>query len=345
MTISLCMIVKNEEAVLARCLESARGLVDEIAIVDTGSEDGTVAIAKNYTENVTFEAWRDDFAHARNAAFSRAHGDYLLWLDADDVIPAASREIFPKIKKILEEENPDTVMCPYETGDVIFRRERIVRNCEQAKWQGHVHECIPPFGKIVNADFAVIHMGAHKERGARNLDIYRKWAQEGTLGGRDLFYYGRELYYHKLYVEAEAILEKMLDGAGWAVNKIEACKILAACYWESGEREKALPALFRSFLYGEPRAAVLCEIGAIFKEQGMRREAVYWYESALACRDHTADGDFELPACRSIIPTLELVALYHALNEPAKSLEYHKKSEAIAPDHPSVLYNQKFFGE
>ena len=71
-TISLCMIVKNEEDVLARCLESVRDLVDEIVLVDTGSTDATKAIAARYTGRIFDFPWRDDFATAPN--FSRSAG-------------------------------------------------------------------------------------------------------------------------------------------------------------------------------------------------------------------------------------------------------------------------------
>ena len=71
-TVSLCMIVKNEAEVLARCLESAAGLVDEIILVDTGSTDGTKEVAARFTDRIYEFAWEDDFAAARNYAFSLA---------------------------------------------------------------------------------------------------------------------------------------------------------------------------------------------------------------------------------------------------------------------------------
>ena len=71
-TISLCMIVKNEEKVLARCLDSIADLMDEIIIVDTGSSDNTKEIAKKYTDKIYDFAWIDDFSAARNYSFSKA---------------------------------------------------------------------------------------------------------------------------------------------------------------------------------------------------------------------------------------------------------------------------------
>jgi hypothetical protein len=76
LTLSLCMIVKDEEAMLGRCLEAARAAVDEIAVVDTGSTDRTVQIAEEHGARVLHHAWDGDFAAARNASFDAATGDW-----------------------------------------------------------------------------------------------------------------------------------------------------------------------------------------------------------------------------------------------------------------------------
>ena len=85
-SISLCMIVKDEELVLGRCLNSVKNLVDEIIIVDTGSTDKTKDIASLYTDKIYDFKWINDFSAARNYSFSKATKDYIMWLDADDVL-------------------------------------------------------------------------------------------------------------------------------------------------------------------------------------------------------------------------------------------------------------------
>ena len=95
------MIVRDEEAVLERCLESVRDAVDEIIIVDTGSTDGTKDIGRKYTGKIYDLPWQDDFAAARNFAFFKGTMDYLMWLDADDVLPGRSLEEFRKMKETL----------------------------------------------------------------------------------------------------------------------------------------------------------------------------------------------------------------------------------------------------
>ena len=106
-SISLCMIVKNEEEVLGRCLDSVSDLVDEIIIVDTGSVDETKRIASVYTDKVETFPWIDDFAAARNFAFQKGTGDYLFWLDADDVITEEEQKKLMKLKMRLDQEKPD----------------------------------------------------------------------------------------------------------------------------------------------------------------------------------------------------------------------------------------------
>ena len=99
-TVSLTMIVRNEESNISNCLSSVAGLFDEIVVVDTGSKDRTREIAREFGARVFDFVWVDDFAAARNAALARATGDYAFWLDADDVIDPPERE---KLQALLGE--------------------------------------------------------------------------------------------------------------------------------------------------------------------------------------------------------------------------------------------------
>ena len=100
-TISLCMIVKNEEKHLARCLDTVQDLMDEIIIVDTGSVDRTKEIAARYTDRIYDFAWIDDFSAARNFAFSMAGCDYIYSADADEVLDEENHEKFRLLKENL----------------------------------------------------------------------------------------------------------------------------------------------------------------------------------------------------------------------------------------------------
>ena len=116
-SISLCMIVKNEEDVLARALDSVKELADEMIIVDTGSEDRTKDIARHYTQNVFEFEWEDDFAAARNFACGKASMDYWMWLDADDIVTESELK---KMNELKSELDPDTDVV-IVTGVRLFR--------------------------------------------------------------------------------------------------------------------------------------------------------------------------------------------------------------------------------
>ena len=132
-SISLCMIVKNEEDVLARCLDSVEGIADEIIIIDTGSTDRTKEIAYRYTNHVYDFLWIDDFSAARNMSFSKATKDYLLWLDADDILKPSERKKFLELKQRAN-LTADIVMMPYEIMEdasgratFVYWRERLIK--------------------------------------------------------------------------------------------------------------------------------------------------------------------------------------------------------------------------
>lgn len=103
-SISLCMIVKNEEKLLKRCLDSYRLVCDEIVIVDTGSTDRTKEIAAGYTDLIYDYPWNNDFAAARNFAFSKANCDYIFSADADEVLDEENRRQFLNLKQVLVPE-------------------------------------------------------------------------------------------------------------------------------------------------------------------------------------------------------------------------------------------------
>ena len=194
MTISLCMIVRNEEESLGRCLESIKDVVDEIIIVDTGSTDQTISIAERYTRKIYVFPWVDDFSAARNFAFSKATRQYCMWMDADYVLETADREALLRLKALLPEE-VDVVMMRYHTAfegeQPVFSyyRERIVRNSPQYRWEGRVHEAIVPAGNVVYSEIAISHKKIKEADSGRNLRIYEMQKKAGEpFSPRDQFY-------------------------------------------------------------------------------------------------------------------------------------------------------------
>ncbi|MDE7311727.1 MAG: glycosyltransferase [Eubacterium sp.] len=350
-TISLCMIVKNEEMHIARCLDSIAGLVDEMIIVDTGSVDRTVEIVSNYTAKVYSYPWKDDFSDARNYSFSKASMDYCMWMDADDVLEESEKEPFLQLKQTLP-LTVDIVMMKYHTsfdeaGKPTFSyfRERWIRNSPKYRWVGAVHEVIPPSGSIVYSDLAISHKKRNAGDPGRNLKIYRKVLAEGKqLDPRQQYYFGRELYYHKQYKEAVSVLERFLRAEeGWIENKIEACSICADCYHCLGQEQDALNTLLRSMSFDLPRAELCCEIGKYFLKQDNYHTAVYWYETALSRPKNEYAGGFVLPDCYDYIPLLQLCVCYDRIGDRKKAKEYNERAGACKPYSEAYLYNKQYF--
>lgn len=350
-TISLCMIVKDEQMHIARCLDSIAELVDEIIIVDTGSADRTVEIASGYTSKVYSYPWKDDFADARNYSFSKASMDYCMWMDADDILEESQREPFLQLKQTLSQD-VDIVMMKYHTSfdeagkpSFSYYRERWIKNCSQYHWVGAVHEVIPLSGTIIYSDLAICHKKMIAKDPNRNLSIYQKMLTEGTLlEPRQQYYYGRELYYHKQYQEAVSVLEQfLLSEEGWIENKIEACSICADCYYHLGQEQSALNTLLRSMGFDLPRAELCCEIGKYFLEHKNYHTAVYWYEMALSRPKNEYSGGFILPDCYDYIPLLQLCVCFDKMGDHTKAKEYNERAGACKPYSKAYLYNKQYF--
>lgn len=351
-TISLCMIVKDEESVLARCLDSVQGIADEIVVVDTGSSDRTKEIAAAYGQVMDF-AWCDDFAAARNFAFAQATKDYIMWLDADDVIAPVDRGRFVALKARLD-GTADVVMLPYhiafdEQGQptFVYYRERLIRRAAGLRWEGAVHECITPAGTVIYADAAVEH---HREKTGdsdRNLRIYQNLlAKGGTLDARGRFYYARELMAHRQYeqaVQAFAIFLDMPDG--WEENRIEACRNLADCLAALGRRKDAKQALMRSFAMDTPRGETCCALAALELEDGRLTQAEFWYRTALHVPCNAQDGRFVHKPSYGYIPCLGLCVCCDRQGRHEEAAIWNERAAMYQPASPAVAYNRRYFAQ
>lgn len=349
--ISLCMIVRNEEDVIGRCLETVFDLVDEIIIVDTGSTDRTKEIAAIYTDKIYDFEWIDDFSAARNYSFSLANSSYCMWLDADDIMTEENREMFAKLKEQLTNET-DAVMMKYNTGfdekdNVTFSyyRERIVKKKFGLHWIGAVHEVISTKGNIMYSECAVSHKKLHPSDPDRNLRIFEGLIKKGiTLDPRQEFYYGRELYYHKRFIDAISVFEKFLDeGEGWLENKIDACKHCAYCHYGLEQGDKALMALLRSFSYDIPRAEICCDIGRHMFDRQLYETAIYWYLQALSCKREDGRGGFVSPDDYGYIPCIQLCVCYSRMGNIKTAVQYNEEAGKYKPNSEAVIKNRAYF--
>lgn len=170
-TVSLCMIVKNEENNLAACLEGIHDLVSEMIIVDTGSTDQTKSIAKKYGAKVVDFPWVDSFAAARNVALENASGDYIFWLDADDRVEEPTRAKLKQLFASLRQEEVFGVsmkcVClpdPISGVTTVVDHIRLFPRHPSIRWKYRIHEQILPSirqlgGSVRFADLQIHHVG------------------------------------------------------------------------------------------------------------------------------------------------------------------------------------------
>jgi glycosyltransferase involved in cell wall biosynthesis len=347
-TISLCMIVKNEEYTLGRCLECVKDIVDEINIVDTGSDDSTKKIAARYTKNVFDFEWIDDFAAARNFAFSKATKDYIFWLDADDILLDIDIVKFKHLKSAID-PSIDVVMFKYNLGvdkendpTCTYYRERLLKRSMGFVWNDPVHEYIAIDGKIVSTDIAVTHKRIHPVTD-RNLKIFEKMINDGkALSDRNTFYYARELCSSKRFDDAIIYFNKFLDSQGGLMsNYVDASIDLYSCYKTKSDMKNALRALLRSFEHGTPRAEVCCQIGYYYKNLSDYQTAIFWFKLAAEIEKPVGWGSV-LHDCYGYMPNMELCSCYYRTGKIEEALKYNNKAGKFKKGDPMVLHNREF---
>ena len=348
--ISVCMIVKDEGQVLNRALDCVKSFADEIIIVDTGSKDDTKEIAARYTDKIFDFIWCNDFSKARNMSFEKATGDYLMWLDADDVIPYEEQQKILDLKnKISANYSPDIIMCQYVNSvdaqgkpDFYYYRERFIKNHCGYRWYEPVHECITLYGQIERTDIKIYHKKIKPSAPKRNLNIYRNLEKQGVeFSPRALYYYGRELFFNKYYKKSIKILQKFIKSEGWFENKIDACSILSQIYLILNKKDNAKSILFQTFNYAIPRGKTCCEIGKIYQNEQDYNAAIFWYRLALQCTDNES-GWIEQKYTR-FVPAIELCVCYYRLGNFNEAKYYHELSKSFNPDSFAVKFNEKFF--
>ncbi len=352
-TISLCMIVKNEEDVLARCLDCAKDIVDEIIIVDTGSTDNTKKIAKNYTSKVYDFKWIDDFSAARNFPFSKATMDYILWLDADDIILESDIEKFKIFKQTID-NSVNNVMMKYnvgfdESGNVNFSyyRERLVKKALNPLWKEPIHEYLELTGSTIIHDICITHKKEHPAPTGRNLKIYEALLSQGKqLSIRGLYYYARELYYNERFDDAIKYFNAFLyTNKGWVEDRINACFILSTCYYNVNNKEDMRKILLKSFEFDNPRAEICCQLGYYYFTEGKYNDAIFWYNLAASSTPPTDSCGFVSHDHYGYIPNIQLCLCYDKLGNIEEAIKYNNIAGEYKPNSSSVLYNKKYFDD
>ncbi len=289
MTISVCMIVKNEEKVLARCLDPLKKLADEIIIADTGSDDGTKDIARRYTDKVFDFKWTGDFSDARNFVFSKATGDYIYSADADEVLDAVNLGRFETLKKCLIPEveivtmiyvNPRDINMAY--NDLRERRPKLFKRLRTFTWIDPIHETVRLDPVVFDSDVEILHCPEENHSG-RDFDAFTRVLNEnGDMSDRLWSMYAKELFFNgskEEFKEAAPFFEKRV-GAPDNVGSLEAMCVVARTWLETGDFHEA-ESFADEFDGFEFKPAELDYIlGRIFEMKGDKTRAERYFDAS-----------------------------------------------------------------
>ena len=222
--LSLCMIVKDEEKNLPGCLECIKEVVDEIVIVDTGSTDNTIKIAKDYGAKVYYFDWCDDFSAARNESLKYATGDYILYLDADDRLEKEDVKKLVALKKDFSPAKNEVfyfkLVNLHENGHKESCYQlRIFPNLKELRFKGRVHEQIGPAVKRLGlanklTNICLYHTGYRDPslnhlKAKRNLELLLKDLEENP-NAYIHYYLGQTYFYLGDFQKAKDFFKKVL---------------------------------------------------------------------------------------------------------------------------------------
>ena len=362
--LSLCMIVKNEEANLAQCLKSAQGLADEIIVVDTGSSDSTIELARAAGARVEHFAWIKDFAAARNYSISFATGKWILWLDADDRVPEATVK---GLKDLLKEAPTDRfyALAVKNTTDqgltgTSFSQIRLFPNHKGGQFRGRIHEQL--FQSLEEAGLTrtelsleIFHTGytdpatiATKQQ--RNLEIFRaEFPDPEAMNPLDLFHYAAT---HENTGDRDGAIKWLRRSLeiSLAQNNYEPLQIMlpakiASLLANQGKTSEAMEML-DAHLVKYPRY----EESVMLKAQllamgGKPSEALRWYGYASLFRSHSTFLPLDFRSMR-LQGFKSLADYWHARGEQELGLSFLRLAKNLADEKdPPLLSTAELYFE
>ena len=313
--LSLCMIVKNEEKLLPRCLSSVRDLVDEMVVVDTGSSDRTVAVAQSFGARVYHFEWCNNFAVARNEALQYVSGEWVLVLDADEVLTS---DIVPSMQEAIARPNHlvvnlvrqevGAVQSPYSLVSRLFRRHPQVNFSRpyHAMIDDSVAELLKtePHWQIVSlSPVAIHHYGYQPEAiAAQDKDNRAKHSMEGYLAAHpDDPYVCSKLGALYLRIgqrhDGMELLERGLQSAADASVLFELHYHLANAYGRSGDVNRAAAHYQRAIaqpILPRLKLGAYNNLGSLLQSVGELKTAQKIYQTALNIAPNFALGYYNL---------------------------------------------------
>lgn len=336
-TISLCMIVKNEEKVLARCLDSLHGLIDEIILVDTGSTDQTVPIARQYTDTIRHFEWCGDFSAARNYAMQFATMDYIYWADADEVLEESDRKAFLALKQTLNPsiEIIQMLYCNQLAFNTVYNydselRPKMYRRLSNFVFDGPVYEAVKynHTTKILETKICIQHRPT-TSHATRDLTIFLNNFGPGKeeIPARLHTQYARELFIcgtDEDFLNAESIFTQSMENTTFAQNSLlEAASVLI----KIAILKEYISMLLKYSLKAVAMngcSEVFYLLGNYYENAGVLSEAAIWYYNAA----FEASSILNIHYCTDL-PLSSLVTVYTKLGMPDIAEQYRTRKKEV----------------
>lgn len=330
-TISLCMIVKNEEKKLDRCLSGIAHLMDEMIIVDTGSTDKTKEIASKYTDKIYDFRWVNDFAAARNYAFSKATKEYIYSADADEVLDAENIERYRLLKECLlpEIEIVQMYYCNQLQFGSVYNydkeyRPKLFKRVRHFTWIDPIHETIRTEPIVFDSEIEIIHE-QEESHAKRDLSAFERVCEkEGSISPRLHNLYARELFIagsEDDFIKAEHFFETSCNDLEQSADEIkEAICVTAKAARLRGDKLKFYKYAMRA-IASDGCAEICLELGYYHMEEEDLEEAVVWFYNAAFESECILDIH-----CGGDKPLLGIAECYHRLGMKELADEYEAKA-------------------
>lgn len=342
--ISACIYAQDGGIPLQETLQSISGHVQEILIT---LPDSNIPVSDlPAAEKILPYADTEKPCAVLQRTFSRATGDYLLWLQEGDTFTPADLSKLRALRQTLRGDvEAVRLKHAFTVGgtDTVSHYQyelRIVARHLSYTFTDDANPELLTDGKTSTYDLTITHRQDMPENYASGLPYYQsKEEQHKPFTPRDHLYYARALRDSGDGKHAAAQYEALIQEDAPKTLKIAACLELAACQTDD---EKKMDTLLRSFRFGPPQADICCGIGAYLQAKNAWYESIFWYELALSQKQpvsrRTIYSDYW-----DYIPALELCRCYYALGDSAKAASYNQIAGEYKPGDPVVRYNQIFF--
>lgn len=351
--LTLCMIAKNEGHRIGKCLDSVKGLVDEIVVVDTGSTDNTLEVVEKYGAKTGYFEWCDDFAAARNASLALATGDWIMWLDPDDVLP---QECHKKIREVmraglgkkkayywvLDDQGYEPVRC---------LQMRLFPNLPGVEFVMPIHEQVTPSLAEIGVtcditDIRVEHYGYSspeivQEKQNRYLGIMKSWLEKKPDDYIVRSHAAMTHYIQGRLDEAIAGYQRILDDGQAHKDRNLVIETTAKLYlgrslMRQKKYDEALPYLLAAVKMDDQYAITHLTVGECYTRMGRHTEALKSLELAHQYEDQVTFSATDVTAGKYSVRFF-MGQNYEALAQLEKAISWYQEAAEINPKRGDAL--------